>query len=72
MTPEEYAAAKAAAVAAAIAVAQQVAKLAAKVVLTPFEWLRLLQIVYPEVERRRTEVASRPGFLRQPKSFAPA
>lgn len=58
MTPEEYTAAKAAAVAAAIAVAQQVAKLAAKVVLTPFEWLRLLQIVYPEVERRRTEVAS--------------
>lgn len=58
MTPDEYMEAKTAAVAAAALAAQRAALLAARAALSPIEWLRLLQLVFPEVERRRTEVAS--------------
>ncbi|QDK03451.1 capsid maturation protease [Mycobacterium phage PainterBoy] len=58
MTPEEYMVAKTAAVAAAVRAAQRAASLAAGSAISQLQWIQLLQTVFPEVERRRTEVAS--------------
>ena len=58
MTPEDYLAAKTVAVAAALQAAARTASMFARTALTPLQWMQLLEFVYPEVQRRRTEVAS--------------
>ena len=57
MTTEEYAALQAAISAAAAAYALQVASLFAEASLSISEWLKLLDIVYPQVEQFRVEAA---------------
>ena len=57
MTAEEYAAFQAAIAAAAVAYALQVSSLFSQAALSVSEWVRLLQIVYPQVERYRTQSA---------------
>lgn len=57
MTPQEYAAAQAAITAAAAAYAAQFAQFMVNAVLTPAMWLGFLQLLYTDVERRRSESA---------------
>jgi hypothetical protein len=57
VTAEEYAALQAAIAAAAVAYATQFASLFSQAALSVSEWLRLLQIMYPQVEQYRSESA---------------
>lgn len=57
MTPDEYVVAKAAITAAVAAYVQRYVSLFLKAPLTPVDWLRLLQVLFPEIQRRYAEHA---------------
>ena len=58
MTPEEYAAQQALITAGLAAYVQRLASLFVNALLTPADWIRLMQVLFPEVERRYAEAAA--------------
>ncbi|AHN84427.1 capsid maturation protease [Mycobacterium phage NEHalo] len=57
MSPEEYAAAQLLISAAVVRHVRNVAGFFAQPALTMFDWLRLLDLLFPEIQRRRTEAS---------------
>ncbi|ANU79433.1 head maturation protease [Mycobacterium phage Gompeii16] len=57
MNPEEYAAAQLLISAAVVRHVRDVAGFFAQPALTMFDWLRLLDLLFPEIQRRRTEAS---------------
>ncbi|AAR89652.1 head maturation protease [Mycobacterium phage U2] len=57
MNPEEYAAAQLLISAAVVRHVRNVAGFFAQPALTMFDWLRLLDLLFPEIQRRRTEAS---------------
>lgn len=73
MTPEEYAAYQAAITAAAAAYATQVASLFSQASLSLSEWVKLMQLMYPQVEQFRERAAdlARTFYDAQREQFHP-
>lgn len=73
MSPEEYAAAQAVITAGLAAQVRRFATMFALPVLTPREWLQLLQLLFPEVEKRYEQSASlgRDFYDSQRKKYHP-